>query len=274
MKASSTEERNPRATSLGARTAPVRTVRLLLGEERKAVAAVARVAPLLGVACERIANALEAGGRLVYLGAGTSGRLGTLDAAECGPTFGASPRQVLAVIAGGPRALRRSAEGAEDDEAAGRAAVRRLRVGPRDVVCGISASGRTPYVRAALVAAKRQGAFTLLLSCNPAQARGGAALVIAADTGPELIAGSTRLKAGTATKLMLNALSTGAFTRLGRVERGRMVALRARNQKLQGRAIGILEEATGCSAASARRALRAAAGDVALALRRLRAATR
>lgn len=274
MSGSSTERRHPRAASLGARTPPALTVRLLLAEERKAVAAVTRVAAQLAVACEKVATALGDGGRLIYVGAGTSGRLGTLDAAECGPTFGASPRQVLAIIAGGPRALRRSAEGAEDDGAAGRAAMRRLRLRPRDVVCGITASGKTPYVRAALAAARARGAFTVLLSCNPAQARGGAALVIAADTGPELVAGSTRLKAGTATKLMLNALSTGAFTRLGRVERGRMVALRARNRKLERRAIAILEEATGCSGAAARAALVGAQGDVALALRRLRAATR
>src|SRR6267378_1552676 len=172
-------------------------------EDRRAVAAVGRVRREIAQAVHLVAGALRGGGRLVFVGAGTSGRLGVLEAAECPPTFGTPPRLVQAILAGGRGAVFRSREGAEDDAAAARRAVR-ARVRRGDVVVGISASGVTPFVSAALTAARRRGAKTGLVACN-ARRRG---LVIAPATGPEVLAGSTRLKAGTATKLVLNTLTT------------------------------------------------------------------
>ncbi len=229
--------------------------------------AVGDVLPQLARGVRAVVDALSAGGRLLYVGAGTSGRLGALDAAECPPTFGVSPRTVQAVLAGGPRALSRAVEGAEDDADAGAAALRKRKVGARDVVCGISASGTTPFVLGALAYARRVGARTLFVCCNAR--RGVADVVIAPVTGPELIAGSTRLKAGTATKLVLNALSTAAMVSLGKVYRGRMVALAPTNAKLRERAVRMVRELTGLSAARARALLVSAGGEpqVALAMR-------
>jgi N-acetylmuramic acid 6-phosphate etherase len=242
-------------------------VRRLHHEDLAAVRAVGRMLPALAEASTLVAEALRAGGRLVYVGAGTSGRLGALDAAELPPTFGTPPSRARAVLAGGPRALLRAVEGAEDDREAGVAAVARLRAGPRDVVCGISASGTTPFVRAALREAKARGARTLLVTCNPAGFAPGVADVgLVADTGPELVAGSTRLKAGTATKLVLNALSTAAMVALGKVYRGRMVDVRATNVKLRARAARMVADLTGRPAPAARRLLARAGGSVRLAV--------
>jgi N-acetylmuramic acid 6-phosphate etherase len=217
-----------------------------------------------------VADALAAGGRLIYVGAGTSGRLGALDAAECPPTFGISPTRVLAVIAGGPRALRRAVEGAEDDVIAGGRAMAAERVGRDDVVIGISASGTTPFVRAALREGARRRARVALLTCNRAAARAGSPLkldhLVVLDTGPELVAGSTRLKGGTATKMALNLISTAAMVRLGRVYRGRMVSLRPTNEKLRRRARRMVEELARVDGTAAARALRSAGGDVGRAL--------
>ncbi len=226
---------------------------------RPALAEVARVA-------RAVADALRAGGRLLYVGAGTSGRLGVLDASECPPTFGASPSQVQAVIAGGRRAMTRAVEGAEDDAEAGAASVRKLRAGPRDVVCGISASARTPFVLGALDEARRRGARTVLVCCNPPGPRLKVDHVLLAETGPELVAGSTRLKAGTATKLILNALTTAAFVALGKVYRGRMVDVRPTNVKLRARAARMVAELTDLSHAAAKRLLEQAGGEVKVAL--------
>jgi N-acetylmuramic acid 6-phosphate etherase len=229
---------------------------------------VTRALPALARLADEVAAALSAGGRLVYAGAGTSGRLAALDAAECPPTFGTRPRDVVALVAGGARALRRAAEGAEDDREAGRAAVRRARVDPRDVVVGVSASGTTPFVLAAVAEAAARGARTALLTCNPG-ARRAAGLAVVLRTGPELVAGSTRLKAGTATKMALSLLSTAAMLRLGRVRSGRMIDLVATNEKLRRRAIGIVADLGGVGAPRARVALARAGWSVRAALAEL-----
>jgi N-acetylmuramic acid 6-phosphate etherase len=235
---------------------PTRRVlaRLHAGDE-EATRAVGRALPAIARLADLAARALAGGGRLLYAGAGTSGRLAALDAAECPPTFGTDPRQVVALVAGGPRALARAVEGAEDDRAAAAAAVRRARVGPRDLVVGITASGTTPFVLAALAEARARGAATGLVTSNPA-ARGGDVRVVL-RTGPELVAGSTRMKAGSATKMALSLLSTAAMLRLGRVRGGRMVDLVATNAKLRARAVRIVAELAGVGAAAARARLAA-----------------
>jgi N-acetylmuramic acid 6-phosphate etherase len=228
---------------------------------------VARRIPQIAQAVDAIADALRRGGRLIYAGAGTSGRLAALDAAECPPTFGVPREMVVALIAGGPRALTEAVEGAEDNAAAGGRDVRRARASKRDVVVGLSASGRTPYVLGALEAARRAGARTVAVVCNPGSAAARAAdIAIVAETGPEVIAGSTRLKAGTAQKLILNMLSTGAMIRLGRVYDNWMAGVAPTNRKLRARALGVLCEATGSREAAARKALSQTRGDLRIAL--------
>jgi N-acetylmuramic acid 6-phosphate etherase len=223
--------------------------------DREAVRAVGRALPALAALADEAAGALAAGGRIVYVGAGTSGRLGALDAAECPPTFGISRSRVLALIAGGKRALHGSVEGAEDDRTAAAAAVRRARVGPGDLVVGITASGTTPFVLAALAEARRRRSQTAILTSNPG-ARPQVDHRVLLDTGPERIAGSTRMKAGTATKMALGLVSTAAFVQLGAVYRGRMVALRPASEKLRRRAVRTVSEVGGVAVAAARAALR------------------
>jgi N-acetylmuramic acid 6-phosphate etherase len=265
---SSTERVHRKGRSIDAGTSAAAVVALLHAEDLNAVRAVGKVQGAIARGAERIAQALGSGGRLVYAGAGTSGRLGALDAAECPPTFGTEPQQVVALIAGGPGALTRAVEGAEDDARAGRRVVRRLGVGANDVVCGISASGKARWVRAVLAQARAQGAATILICCDPRMARKiPVDLRICPATGAEVLAGSTRLKAGTATKLVLNALSTAAMARLGKIEAGRMAALRPTNRKLQKRAVGIIAELLGVSDAEAASRLRKS-GDVGRALGR------
>jgi N-acetylmuramic acid 6-phosphate etherase len=242
--------------------------RLMNREDRRAVAAVGRVAPAIAAAVDRIVAALRGGGRLFFVGAGTSGRLGVIEAAECPPTFGTRPGLVQAIIAGGRRAVFRSREGAEDDARAAARAVR-ARVRRGDVVVGVSASGVTPFVAGALDTARRLGAATVLVSCNPASLRGrpvGGAVVIAPAPGPEVLAGSTRLKAGTATKLVLNTLTTASMTRLGKVYGNRMVDVLPRSAKLRARAERLVEEIAGVRPARARRVLQQAHGRVRLAV--------
>jgi N-acetylmuramic acid 6-phosphate etherase len=231
-----------------------------------AVGAAARASRSTARAAEWIVQALGQGGRLIYVGAGTSGRLGVLDSAECPPTFGIPASRVRAVMAGGRRALTRAVEGAEDDDRAGAKALRGLRVSAKDVVCGISASARTPFVLGGLKQAQIRGARTILLCCAPPLRGTPAQLVILARTGPELLAGSTRLKAGTATKLLLNALSTTAMIRLGKVYRGRMIDLQPTNAKLRARSIRIVSELTGERPRRAEQLLKEAKGQVRLAL--------
>ncbi len=236
-------------------------------EDARVPRAVAAEIPAIARAVERTVRALKRGGRLIYIGAGTSGRLGALDAAECPPTFGIPPKMVQSMIAGGRKALARAVERAEDSREQGARDLAARRVEARDVVVGLSASGRTPYVLGALEQARRCGATTVAVTV----ARGSPAarladIAIAPQVGPEAIAGSTRLKAGTAQKLVLNMLSTATMARLGHVYDNWMVSLAPANRKLRGRALRILAEATGASLPAAREALARARNDLRTAL--------
>jgi N-acetylmuramic acid 6-phosphate etherase len=259
-----TERPDPRSRALD-RLPPAGIARLMNRADREAVAAVGRAAATIAMAVQLIVRSLGHGGRLIFVGAGTSGRLGVLEAAECPPTFGTRPALVQAVIAGGRRAVFRSAEGAEDDAREGaRQMKRRVRAG--DVVVGIAASGVTAFVRAALGAARGCGAGTVLVTCNPAVTRRAARVVVPLAVGPEVLAGSTRLKAGTATKLALNTLTTAAFAQLGRVYGNRMVDVRPRSVKLRARALGLVRDIGGVGDREAARLLRAAGGSPKLAI--------
>ncbi len=267
-----TEQPNPRTRHLD-RLSPLRLVGAIAAEDRRAAASVGRVLRPLARAVELVAGALRAGGRLVYVGAGSSGRLGVLDAAECPPTFGVPASRVVGVVAGGRRALTRAVEGAEDRGAEARRALARLRVGPRDVVCAICASGVTPFALAGLSAARRRGARTLLVTCAPSPAlRSLADVVIAPRVGPEVLAGSTRMKAGAATKMVLHTLTTGAMVRLGKVYGNLMVDVRPTTRKLRARARGIVSALTGLRPAAARGLLARAGGrpKVAVVMQRCR----
>ena len=242
-------------------------VALMNREDATLAHTVGREAPVIARVIARVAEAFQQGGRLIYIGSGTSGRLGVLDASECPPTFGVDPDRVIGIIAGGDHALRHSIEGAEDDTDAAIADLGRLAppLGATDVVVGIAASGTTPYVQAGLVWAQDQGAQTALLCCNPA-CRKDFPLVIALDTGPEVLTGSTRLKAGTATKMALNMISTGALTLSGYVYDGLMVRVRPVNSKLRRRAAGIVATLTGTSREEALDLLDAAEGAIPVAV--------
>lgn len=233
-------------------------------EDERVAAAVAAARPAILRATELVAAALAAGGRLFYVGAGTSGRLGVLDAAECPPTFQSDPRQVQGILAGGPEAMFRAVEGAEDDDRAAAGALGALQ--EHDVVFGIAAGGTTPFVHGALAHARRAGARSVFLACVPFEAAPDAADVsIRVVTGPEVLTGSTRLKAATATKLVLNRVSTLAMVRLGKVHGNLMVDLHASNAKLRARAVRILHALCGVDAERAQALLEEAAGHVKLA---------
>lgn len=266
-----TERRNPRSGHLDT-LPPAGIVDLINAEDAGVAPAVARAGPEIARTIELVERAFRAGGRLVYVGAGTSGRLGVLDAAECPPTYGTPPGMVVAVIAGGSEALVRSVEGAEDDVGAAEAEMDARGVGPDDVVLGIAASATTPYVRAALGRAQARGAATVFLSCSepPAVLRDSCDVCITVLVGPEVVTGSTRMKAGTATKLVLNTITTGAMVRLGKVYGNLMVDLRAWNAKLVDRAERIVMETTGAERAAARAAIEAAGGGVKRAIVMLR----
>ena len=259
-----TERANPASLDLD-RLSARRIARLMNREDARAVSAVGRVAVQIAAVVELIVASLSRGGRLFFVGAGTSGRLGVLEAAECPPTFGTPPRLVQAIMAGGRASVFRSREGAEDDDAAAAREVRR-RVRPGDVVVGVSASGVTPFVRAALREARGRGATTALVACNAVPAGTGARVVIDPRPGPEVLAGSTRLKAGTATKLVLNTLTTASMARLGRVYGNRMVDVQPGSRKLRDRALRLVEELGGVSRPRAMRALAAARGRVRIAV--------
>jgi N-acetylmuramic acid 6-phosphate etherase len=237
---------------------PLRTLvaRLHRGDG-EAVRAVARALPSLSRLAALLGDALASGGRLFYLGAGTSGRLCALDAAEHPPTFGTRPSQVVALVAGGSRALSRSVEGAEDRRGDAVKAVRRARIDAEDVVVGVTASGTTPFVLAGLAEARRRGAATAFITSNP-RARPRCDHRVLLATGPELLAGSTRLKAGSATKMALSILSTAAMARAGRVWSGRMIDFAPTNAKLRARAVRMVAELAKVSAPAARRALMSA----------------
>jgi N-acetylmuramic acid 6-phosphate etherase len=241
--------------------------RLLNEADAEVPAAVRRALPQIVLAIEAVTERLAAGGRLIYVGAGSAGRMGLLDAAECPPTFNTPPGQVLAVIAGGDAALLTAVEGAEDDLDAGRAVVAEHEVTAVDAVVGIAASGRTPFVLAAVRAAAERGALTVGISCNEATPLSAdVQCPIEVFVGPEVVAGSTRLKAGTAQKLVLNMISTVAMIRLGKTYGNLMVDLRVTNGKLRDRALRIIERITGAARADADAALQAAGLDVRVAI--------
>jgi N-acetylmuramic acid 6-phosphate etherase len=245
--------------------------RIINCEDSKIAVAVQRSLPQIARVIDIIAAALADGGRLIYVGAGTSGRIAALDSAECPPTFSTDPKMVQYVIAGGEKALGSALEADEDSRALGRRDLTRKRPTNKDVVVGIAASGRTPYTVSALEYAQERGARTIAITCNPDSPLAAAAEVaIVAEVGPEVVAGSTRMKAGTAEKMILNMLSTGTMARLGYVYGNLMVNISPRNEKLVERALTILERATGVDRQGAKRALKAA-GSVPLALVMLKA---
>lgn len=257
-----TEARNPASADLDALT-PLQLVRLMNAEDARVAPAVAAHAEAIARAIEVIAERLAAGGRLVYAGAGTSGRLGVLDATECPPTFNAAPGQVVGVIAGGYAALTQAVEGAEDRPELGEQDLQALQFSAKDVLVGIATSGRTPYVLGALAYARQLGAFTIGLACNAdADLVACVDLAITPVVGPEVLSGSTRLKAGTATKLVLNTLTTGAMVRLGKTFGNLMVDLRATNTKLRARSNRIVRQLTGLTQPEAEELLAACQGEL------------
>jgi N-acetylmuramic acid 6-phosphate etherase len=242
-------------------------VKLMLAEETRSVRAAIARAEVIGRAATLVAQRLAAGGRLIYVGAGTSGRLGTLDAVECVPTFGIPPSRVVPIMAGGPQALTRAVEGAEDNARDAEQRLRRVAVGPADAVCCIAASGVTPFARAALEYARFRRAATIFVTCGRVDGVPALAdVVIDLATGPEVIAGSTRLKAGTATKIVLNAISTAAFVLLGKTYGGLMVDVRPTNAKLWARAVRMVGGLTGLDEETALKLIQKAGGRAKVAL--------
>jgi N-acetylmuramic acid 6-phosphate etherase len=265
-----TERAHPGSADLDRLELPELLARIV-SEDAVVPAAVQRSLPALARAADLLRRTLEAGGRWINLGAGTSGRLGLLDAAELPPTFGIEPERVQAVLAGGEAAFARAVEGAEDDAAAAERALAALGIGAGDALLAISASGRTPYVLAGVAFGRARGAATLALTCagdSPLAASVDLPLVV--EVGPELIAGSTRMKGALAQKMALHALSTAVMVRLGRVRGNRMTGIRAQNAKLRDRALRIYVELTGATRAEAELALDEAGGSLAAALERLR----
>lgn len=249
------ESRNPATMALD-QMSTLEMVRCFNQEDCKVPKAIEKVLPAIAQAIDLAAAALKAGGRLIYLGAGTSGRLGVLDASECPPTFGVPHGIVVGLIAGGPRALLEAVEGAEDDGAMGAADLQALDLTATDMVVGLAASGRTPYVIGALRYARQLGCPTAAISCNPESPIARRVQVaISPVVGPEALTGSTRLKSGTAQKLVLNMLSTGAMVKLGKVYQNLMVDVKATNVKLVDRACRIVVEATGAQRSQAEAAL-------------------
>jgi len=257
-----TEARNPRTLELDNLNA-LEIVKLINAEDEKVAHAVRDESEHIAQAVEVIADRLSRGGRLVYAGAGTSGRLGVLDAVECPPTFNTEPEMVVGLIAGGPEGLIRAVEGAEDSKEMGQQDLGELELCDLDVVVGIAASGRTPYVIGALDYAREKGAYAIGFSCNQnAELIKHADLNIIPVVGPEVLSGSTRLKAGTATKMVLNMLTTGAMVRMGKTFSNLMVDVRATNVKLIERATRIITELTGCAPLESREFLERCDGEV------------
>ena len=260
------EARLPAAADLDVRPAED-VVKLMLDEELSAVRIARARSAAIARAAELVAARLTAGGRLVYVGAGTSGRLGTLDAAECVPTFGIPPSRVAAVMAGGPGALTRAVDGAEDNARDAEGRMRRIAVGPSDVVCCVAAAGVTPFVRSALEYARFRRAATIFVTCAaPEDSDPAVDVVVDVVTGPEVIAGATRLKAGTATKVVLNAISTAAFVLLGKTYAGMMVDVRPTNAKSWAHAVRIVNLLTGLDAAASRALIEKAGGRAKVAI--------
>ena len=241
------ESRNPDTLNLDELDA-LALLETINAEDHRIAPAIKAVLPQVAEAVDNIVHAFEQGGRLIYLGAGTSGRLGVLDAVECPPTFSVSPELVIGIIAGGDAAIHKAVEGAEDDVKLGIADLKRIDFSAKDVVVGIAASGRTPYVTHALSYARELGAATVAVTCNPGSAVTRCAEIsICPVVGPEVLTGSTRMKSGTAQKMVLNMLTTASMIRCGKVYQNLMVDVSASNQKLYARAVRIVAEATGCT---------------------------
>jgi N-acetylmuramic acid 6-phosphate etherase len=266
-----TEQRNRAARDLDLKSS-LEIVRVINAEDAKVAAAVKAALPQIARGIDLIAAALKQGGRLIYVGAGTSGRLGALDASECPPTFNTDPRIVQFVIAGGIKALYSATEASEDSRELGEREMAKKKPGKNDVVVGIAASGRTPFTVAAIEYARRRGAKTIAVICNAGSPLEKAAqLGIVAEVGPEVIAGSSRMKAGSAQKMILNMLSSGAMTRLGYVYGNLMINVHVKNHKLRERGLTILQQAAGVTREAAEQALKASGDDVPVALVMLQA---
>lgn len=261
-----TEQPNVATADLDTKSA-LEIARIINQQDQVVAVAVERALPQIALAIDAIAETIRMGGRLIYVGAGSSGRIAALDAAECSPTFNTDPKAVQYVIAGGDRALNHPMEGSEDSANAGRRDIARRKPNRKDVVVGIAASGRTPYTIAAIQYARKQGTKTVAVVCNRDSELGRAAEIeILAEVGPEAVSGSTRMKAGSAQKMVLNMLSTGAMARLGYIYGNLMVNVHTKNEKLVERGLTILEQAAGVDRKTAARALKSAGNQVALAL--------
>jgi len=262
----STEKTNSASRDLDTKSS-LEIARIINKEDAKVAAAVKRALPQIAKGIDLIAASLKAGGRLIYVGAGTSGRIAALDASECPPTFNTDPKTVQFVIAGGVKALAAATEASEDSRKLGVREMAKQKPTNNDVVVGIAASGRTPFTLAAIEYARRRGAKTIAVTCNQNSPLGRAAhLEIVSKVGQEVVAGSSRMKAGTAQKMVLNMLSTGAMAKLGYIYGNLMVNVHVKNYKLRERGIAILQQATGVDARGARRALKSARNDVPVAL--------
>jgi N-acetylmuramic acid 6-phosphate etherase len=261
-----TEQSNAASVDLDRKTS-LEIARIINREDAKVAPAVKRALPQIAQAIDLIAAALSHGGRLIYVGTGTSGRIAALDAAECPPTFDTDPKLVQFVIAGGPKALGSAVEADEDSRKLGRKEIAKRRPQNNDVIVGVAASGRTPFTVAALQYARAHGAKTVAVACNRnSELERAAHVAVVAEVGPEVVAGSTRMKAGTAQKMILNMLTTGAMTRLGYVYGNLMVNVHLKNEKLAERGIGILEQAAKLDRRQARKLLSAAGNRVPVAL--------
>jgi N-acetylmuramic acid 6-phosphate etherase len=262
----STEKTNSASAGLDLKSA-LEIAGIINREDAKVASAVKHALPQIAQGIDLIAAALANGGRLIYIGTGTSGRIAALDAVECPPTFDVDPRMVQFIIAGGNKALAAAVEADEDSRELGRQTIAKKKPTEKDVVVGIAASGRTPFTVAAVEYSRRQGATTIAVACNRKSPLGKAAHVsIVAEVGPEVVAGSTRMKAGSAQKMILNMLSTGAMTRLGYVYGNLMVNLRPKNEKLAERGVAILEKTAGLDRRAARKLLTVAGGRVPVAM--------
>ena len=261
-----TEQRNPNSMQLDSLSAQ-ELVALINREDQQVALAVEKCLPQIALAVEKIVTAFERGGRLVYVGAGTSGRLGVLDASECPPTYGVKPEMVVGLIAGGDHALRHPIEGAEDNVQQGQADLEEIDFSARDVLVGVAASGRTPYVLGALNYAKQLGATTVSIASNPNSKMAEVAdIAIETVVGPEVLTGSSRMKSGTAQKLVLNMLTTASMVLIGKCYQNLMVDVQASNEELKARALKIVMEATECDNEAAANVLTKANGQVKLAI--------
>jgi len=261
-----TEQQNLASAELDTKSA-LEIARLINQEDSKVAAAVEKALPQIAQAIDVISEAIRDGGRLIYVGAGTSGRIAAMDACECPPTFNTHPKTVQFVIAGGEKALSHAIEVSEDSRSMGARDIAKRKPGKKDVVVGVAASGRTPYTVAAVEYAREKGSRTVAVVCNTNSELGRTAEIeIVTEPGPEVLSGSTRMKAGTAQKMVLNMLTTGAMARLGYMYGNLMVNVHTGNEKLEERGVGILEQAAGVDRPTAARALRAAGNHTAVAL--------